>query len=46
MGYFLIAALAVPVVRWWRSPRSDEWYMARFAALLAAVIAVQMWWQT
>lgn len=44
MGYLLLASFVLIAARWWRSRRPEERYMARLSALMAAVIAVQMWW--
>jgi hypothetical protein len=45
MGYLLLAGSAAVAVYGWRSPHSDIWYCARVAAVLALLIAVQLWWQ-
>jgi hypothetical protein len=45
MGYLLIAAFTLYAARGWRSRHSDVRQLARLAALMAAAIAVQMWWQ-
>lgn len=45
MGYLLIAAFAVVAVGSWRSPASDARFLSRLAAVMAIVIATQMWWQ-
>lgn len=44
MGYLLIAWCLLGAVIGWRSPKDDLRFLARMSLLLAAVIAVEMWW--
>lgn len=45
MGYLLVAAFAITAAHGWNSPASDTRFLARLALVMAAVIALQMWWQ-
>lgn len=44
MGYLILAFLVVTAAVNWRSTASDTRFLARMAAVLAVVLAVQMWW--
>jgi hypothetical protein len=45
MGYLLLASFLIFGARGWRSPASDVRFLARLALVMAAAIALQMWWQ-
>jgi hypothetical protein len=44
MGYLILASLIFTTAVNWRAPASDARFLARMTAVLAVVLAVQMWW--
>ncbi|MEH0417841.1 hypothetical protein [Streptomyces sp. B21-083] len=44
MGYLILAFIVVTAAVNWRARTSDARFLARMAAVLAVVVAVQMWW--
>jgi hypothetical protein len=45
MGYFLLVGFLLAAARGWHSPASDARFLARLSLVMAATIALQLWWQ-
>ncbi|WP_225102679.1 hypothetical protein [Streptomyces sp. CoH27] len=43
-GYVFLGVFLLFAVTSWRSPASDVRFLARMSLLMAAVIALELWW--